>query len=85
MSAIEVLDVRRVENGGNLKALATVKTGCLKTHGWRVIQQPGQRAWVSVPQEQDRNGRWHNRLEVTNPTVLEQIRGAVLAAWEATQ
>lgn len=86
MSApIEVLDVRRVENAGNLKALATVKTGCLKIHGWRIIQQPSQRAWVSVPQEQDQQGRWHSRLEITNPSVLEAIRRAVLQAWDATQ
>lgn len=81
--AIEVLDVRRVENAGNLKAFATVRAGCLKIHGWRVIQQPGQRAWVSVPQERDQEGRRHNQIEVTNPAVLEAIRAAMLQAWAA--
>jgi DNA-binding cell septation regulator SpoVG len=82
-ATIEVVSVRHVENAGNLKAFATVRAGCLKLHGWRIIRQPGQRAWVSVPQELDREGRWHNQIEVTNPAVLEAIREAILHAWEA--
>lgn len=85
MSApIQLLDVRRVQNAGNLKAFTTVRAGCFRFYGWRVIQQPGQRAWVSVPQEQGRDGRWHNMIEVDNPAVLEQIRAAVLEAWPET-
>jgi DNA-binding cell septation regulator SpoVG len=76
---VEVVDIRLFPIG-NLKALATVKVGCFRLHGWRIMQQPNQRAWVSVPQEQDRDGRWHNRLEVTNPAILAAIRAAVFAA-----
>ena len=51
MSApIEVLEVRRIEGCGNLRAFAEVKLGCVLIHGCRVIQQPGQRPWVALPQ-----------------------------------
>jgi hypothetical protein len=46
-----------------------------------VIQQPGRRAWASVPQQQSRDGRWYPLIEVRNPDLLAAVRQAVLDAW----
>jgi hypothetical protein len=45
---VEVLKVTPIPNGGNLKAYISVRVGpWTNPHGIRVVQQPGQRAWVS--------------------------------------
>jgi DNA-binding cell septation regulator SpoVG len=72
---IEVLEVRRLDGDSNLKAFAKVKLGSVIIHGCRIIQQPGQRAWVALPQtparkKQDGSG---------------EIRDAVLEAWQRQQ
>jgi DNA-binding cell septation regulator SpoVG len=85
---VEVLEVRRLSGDGNLRAFAKVRIGCLVIHGCRVIQQPGQRAWVALPQvparaKADGSGAgWYPVVEVTNRSVMDQVRDAVLAAWD---
>jgi len=50
-STIQVMELTAIGKG-NLKAMASVRIGpSLTLHKVRVIQQPGQRAWVSMPQE----------------------------------
>jgi DNA-binding cell septation regulator SpoVG len=50
-SSIQVVELTAIAKG-NLKAMASVRIGpSLTLHKCRVIQQPGQRAWVSMPQE----------------------------------
>ena len=89
MSAgIEVLEVRRMDGSGNLKAFAKVKLGCIVIHSCRIVQQPGQKAWVALPQVPARpksdgsGGGWFPVVEITNRTVMDQLRDAVLEAWE---
>ena len=79
---IEVLSMRAITGAGNLRGLVTVRLGALVIHGWRVIQQPDQRAWVSVPQQQNHDGRWFPLVEVRNPDLLAEVRRSVLEAWE---
>jgi DNA-binding cell septation regulator SpoVG len=88
MSApVEVLELRRCDGMGNLKAFAKVKLGCIVIHGCRVIQQPEQRPWVALPQvparkKADGSGSgWFPVIEITNRNVLDQVRDAVLKAW----
>jgi DNA-binding cell septation regulator SpoVG len=51
-ATVEVLKLVACEKG-SLKAFVSVRIGpSLTVHKCRVIQQPGQRAWVSMPQEQ---------------------------------
>jgi DNA-binding cell septation regulator SpoVG len=89
MSApIEVLEVRRLTDGGNLKAFAKVKLGAVIIHSCRIIQQPGQRAWVALPQTPGRKkadgsgAGWFPVIEITRKELMDQIRDAVLEAWE---
>jgi DNA-binding cell septation regulator SpoVG len=89
MSAgIEVLEVRRVD-AGNLRAFAKIKLGCVVIHGCRIVQQPGQKAWVALPQtparkKADGSGAgWFPVVEITRRDVLDDLRDAVLRAWES--
>jgi DNA-binding cell septation regulator SpoVG len=84
--AFEAGPVRLVENAGALKAYLSVKIGSLTIHKFRVIQQPGQAPWVSVPQEtwtdpQTGERRFTNLLE--SPCEWRQpLTNTVLAAWQ---
>jgi DNA-binding cell septation regulator SpoVG len=86
---IEILEIRQIGGHGNLKAFVTVKLGCVKIFGCRIIQQPDQKPWVALPQvparkRADGSGSgWFAVIEITNRDVLDQLRAAVLAAWEA--
>jgi DNA-binding cell septation regulator SpoVG len=88
-AAIEVLEIKPVNGLGNLRAFAKVKLGCVVIHGCRVIQQPNQRPWCALPQvparkKADGSGAgWFPVVEITNRNVLDQVRAAVLEAWEA--
>jgi DNA-binding cell septation regulator SpoVG len=84
---VEVLELRRVENAGNLKAFAKVRLGCIVIHGCRVIQQPEQKPWVALPQTPARKkadgagSGWFPAVAITNRNVLDQVRDSVLEAW----
>jgi len=39
---MEVLNIRKMNGAGNLRALASVKIGSVVVHDFRIIQQPGQ-------------------------------------------
>jgi DNA-binding cell septation regulator SpoVG len=86
-TALEVLEVKPVTGRGNLKAFARVRLGAVVIHGCRVIQQPGQKAWVALPQvparaKADGSGAgWYPVIEITNPELLARVRAAVLEAW----
>jgi hypothetical protein len=86
-SAIEVLEVRRVNGRGSLKAFAKVRLGCITIDSCRIIQQPGGDPWLALPQlpvrrrPGGRSADWAPMVEITNPAVLVQLREAVLAVW----
>ena len=83
MSAeIIVTKVQPVANSGNLKAFADVKIGSLVVKGFRIVQQPDQAAWVSVPQQKSEDGKYYNSVYFEDRAVFDQVRAEVLAAWQ---
>jgi DNA-binding cell septation regulator SpoVG len=85
---IEVLEIRRLPDTGNLKGFAKVRLGPVVIHGCRVIQQPGQKAWVALPQtparaKADGSGAgWFPVVEITSKDLMPRVRDAVLDAWQ---
>ena len=47
---VEVLEIKPVTDSSNLRALVKVRVGDMKIDRFRLIQEPGKRAYVSVPQ-----------------------------------
>jgi DNA-binding cell septation regulator SpoVG len=90
-AAVEVIELKRLDGNGNLKAFAKIKLGAVIVHGCRVIQQPGQKAWVALPQvparaKADGSGTgWFPVIEITSPDLLARVRAAVLEAWGRDQ
>lgn len=87
MTPIEVVEMKILSGNGDrrLKAFVSVKVGDWALHDWRIIQQPGQRAWVSVPQAswRDESGQVRYRALLSLPGELKQrIDVAILSAWE---
>jgi DNA-binding cell septation regulator SpoVG len=84
---VEVTNIRAVPGGtGNLRAYASVKIGPLVIHDCRLIQQNGQRAWVSPPQSSWKTSSGETKYK---PLIewpdhwKDAIRDAVLAGYEA--
>lgn len=72
-------------NQGNLKAFAQVKLGNTMTiNGCRIIQQAGQRAYVALPQSQDKNGKFWPVIVADDPQFKDAVQEKVLAAWESS-
>lgn len=78
--SVTVIKVTPVPTPGNLRAFADVQIGPLVVTGCRVIQQPGQRPWVSMPQTQADDGRWFPVLRTDDDLLRAQVRDRVLAA-----
>jgi DNA-binding cell septation regulator SpoVG len=85
----EVLELRRVTGAGALRALVKVRLGAVLVRGVRIIQQDGGEPWIALPQVPARRrvdgsgSGWSRIIEVVDPAVSDQLRDAVLRAWEA--
>jgi len=80
---IRVLKIKKIEKGA-LQAFVDVEIGQVQIKGFRVVKQPDQSAWVSVPQtEYVKNGekRYANLIELPDG-LKRKVQDAVLAAWE---
>lgn len=76
-------EIRPLDKGGNLKAYATITIGTgLSIYGCRVIQQPGQQAWVSLPQTKS-GEKWYPVVKADDKRLQEVISQVVLEAWSA--
>jgi DNA-binding cell septation regulator SpoVG len=81
---IEIISIKTVGSTGPLRAFASVRLGGGIIHDCRVIQQDGQRPWVSLPQREythDGQKKYAAVVELSEPLKREVSR-AVLAAWE---
>lgn len=69
-------------NKGNVKAFASVKLGeTLTIHSVKVVQQPGQRAYVRLP-ENEQNGRYFPVVSADDQRFQDALQEKVLAAWQ---
>ena len=83
-AAVEILAVRPLTNAGNFRAFASVRIGEVMIHDFRIVQQPGQRAWVSPPQreyEKDGQKKYAAIVELSD-ALKREVSRVVLAAGE---
>jgi DNA-binding cell septation regulator SpoVG len=82
------LAIHRVEKAA-LRAFADVALGLsIIIYGFRLVQQPGQRAWVSSPQREwvGDDGKHHYAPIVELSGALKtRVEQAILQAWEAEE
>jgi DNA-binding cell septation regulator SpoVG len=85
LDRIQVVGVRSLEGKGNLKAFAEIQLGeTMIISGCRIIQQPGQRAYVAFPQN-EANGKFYPIVTAVDKRFKEAVEQKVLAVWEAGQ
>lgn len=85
MEHIEVTRIIPIRRG-SLQAFATILLdGKMRINSLRIIKQPNQAAWVSLPQSEklneDGSKSYYPIIEV-EPDIKDAIQNAVLAAWE---
>jgi DNA-binding cell septation regulator SpoVG len=80
---VTVENVKPITGAGNLRAFAVVTVaGKLRIFDVRVIQQPNQEAWVSMPSrayEKDGQRKWSPIIELLDDGLKQEISKAVLA------
>jgi hypothetical protein len=81
LNTIVVRELRRTSNAGNLIGFATVEVAPWTIRGCRIIQQPGQRPYVALPQETSADGRFFPVLTTHDKRLKKVLQAAVLAAW----
>jgi DNA-binding cell septation regulator SpoVG len=85
-TTVEVVAIHPLSTGSNLRAFASVRIGDIVIHDCRIVQQPNQRPWVSLPQREylsDGQKKYVPVVEVSD-ALKRQIRMLVLAEWERT-
>jgi DNA-binding cell septation regulator SpoVG len=81
---IEIISVKSIAGDGPLRAFASIRLDGVIIHDCRIIQQAGQRPWVSLPQREythDGQKKYAAVVELSEPLKRELTR-TVLAAWE---
>jgi DNA-binding cell septation regulator SpoVG len=82
------LEVRRVENAGNVRAYLSLRVGGVTIHGAKIVQQRNQKPWLAMPDRQwtaaDGKVRYTAVVELT-PSLKQRVNDAVLAGWETTR
>ena len=82
---IELVAVRPSTNAGNVRAFATIRVGGVTIHGAKIVQQPGQAAWLAMPDRSyaDAGGKqkWSAVVELT-PDLRRRVSDTILAEWE---
>lgn len=83
---IQALDFKSVSDRGALKAFCTLHIGHLQINDCRIIQQPGQRAWVAMPQISYKNEygtvKYRSLVQINDEALRNQITHIVLSEWE---
>jgi DNA-binding cell septation regulator SpoVG len=78
---ITVKSIYRLQGNRNLKGFATVESGPWTIRDCRVIQQPGQHAYVTLPQHEAPDGRFYPLIQCQDIDLKQAIQSAVLRVW----
>lgn len=82
---VHILSMKQA-TGGNLKAFVDVQVGAsLTIRGFRIVQQPGQKAGVAPPQREwmgDNGVKRYAPIVELSGTLKHAIEQAILTAWE---
>ena len=79
---IEVVDMRKVSGGGNIKAFADVKiAGSLVVRGFSVVNGKNG-IFVSMPSRPGKDGRWLEILTPLDPRLKQEFEDKVLEAYD---
>ena len=82
-NVVKVESIKPISGAGNLQAFANIIIADkLRISDVRVIQQPGQKPWVSMPSrayEKDGQRKWASIVELIDETLKKTVSDAVLA------
>lgn len=80
---VTVTAVHPCNQDGPIKAFANIKFGeVLEIFGCKIIQQPGQKPWVSLPNRKSPDGNGYFPIvKCLDERLTEEITRVVLAAW----
>ena len=86
MAKITILKIKQ-SNAGNLKAIVDFQLGQSEFYSWRIIQQEGQKAWVSPPQESwEKDGKKQYKPLIKFPQeLMRQVSDELIKAWEGAE
>jgi len=79
---LEVVAIKPLAKAGNLKAFVSVRFGEVIVHDLKIVQQPGQQPWVSLPQreyEKDGQKKYAAIVELTEPLRRDVSRLVLVA------
>ena len=87
VSEVEMLEIEPVTDSSNLRALVEVRVGNMKIDRFRLIQEPGKRAYVSVPQleyiKSDGGKSFFPMIGILDKQLKRKITGEVLRECES--
>lgn len=80
---IEVVDIRKIDSDGSLKAFADVKVGgSLIIKGFSVMKAKHGSIFVSMPRKAGKDGRWFDILTPMDEATKRELQDKVLEAYD---
>lgn len=84
----EILSISPVKDRGSLRAFLNIRLGLLVINDCRVIQEPGKKAWFSLPVLTYKNAHgttlYKTLVQITDNDLKNLISQIALDAWENT-
>ena len=81
---VEVARLFRLDNGSALKAFADISiAGQVLVKGVRVVEGKDGNLFVAMPQQQGKDGRWHETVTLLSDEFKESLQEIVLEAFNA--
>ena len=81
---VEVARLFRLDNGSALKAFADISiAGQVLVKGVRVVEGKDGNLFVAMPQQQGKDGKWHETVTLLDDELKESLQGVVLEAFNA--
>lgn len=86
MSDVKILvtNIKSINDAGSLKAIVDFKINQTEFFSWRIIQQEGQSAWVSSPQESwdGKDGKKKYKPLIKLPeSLMKTVSEQLIKAW----
>lgn len=88
--SIQIIEIKLIKPNPNmpastLKAICDFKLNDSEFYSWRIIQQEGQHAWVSPPQESwtdDSGLKKYKPLVKFKPSLMKDVSSKLIEAYE---
>ena len=79
---VEVIQIRKINSNGKLKALVDAKVGGLLAIKGFSVTEGSKGLFVSMPRQVGKDGRWYDTMTPLDKSLKDEIQNKILEAYD---